>query len=502
MDASMCVSCQPGTYSALQGASNCSDCGVGYFQSESSQSACFSCVDYYQDNTLQSNPSKTGCEVNDILAQRLSLAEVFFNDGVSWYLTFTIAATFMAVAGIVGYSREAQPDRLANYTRMEAVYNSFASGFFFASEMFLSIAMWERSKALSIILALSRLVHFFGGMTIVTAMFGSLEMAQRLDHYMPGTSALRQSLDSEFTRENVYLVETVGLLAFADVCMVQFMPWKACKFYRLSEGYPNMMLLKLCMSIKWAHSLMAIFTELIYLSLYSVGDAADTNKIVLFLMNIVFGVIVVLSDTLVLCVRAEVLKEDEEKRVASEEKRVASEEKKRKLEGLKSDAKERQKEEEENDEDKGEHEGRSTFFTVTKSLYPKGASHHHHHHQQTTTTTKDRSKAPSIRNPLASAEEGEGGNQELTTDVEMRSQPRTQRQSAGLELAAVYHADHSSSSEDEESGREATGEYFTTFSDVNPMHTVENLESADHIPMDDRAESVSMAPSQGLERAL
>merc|ERR1711871_269101 len=324
---SECFPCQAGKIAEKPGSSNCTLCPIGFFQSQINATGCISCVKHYADHTLISNADRTGCESNPNLLG-LTLVEVMFGDSLaSWVTTFVVVMPFMMLAGTMTYMREREPRRLANYSRIEAAFNSFCSGFFFIIEVLLVIAMWPGSdlnKGLSAILAISRLVHTFAGIFVVTALFGRDRLAKRLDKYLPGIYDVRELVDTRFARENVYLVETVALFSFCDVCMLQFMPWKASHFYKISEGYPCIFMLKMLASIKTGQSVVAVTTELIYLGANNFKER-NINIWIFFYMNIIFGLITVAIDALLLCLRGNILVEDEKVRILVRERRKKNE---------------------------------------------------------------------------------------------------------------------------------------------------------------------------------
>jgi hypothetical protein len=132
-----------------------------------------------------------------------------------------------------------------------------------------------------------------------------------LDYFVRDAHAQREYLDGEFVRENVYMVEGVALLSLCDVTMLQYLPWKKSRFFVVSDGYPSQSLMQTTLLIKTVESFVTVTCEILYLELYS--NVADNplkspEAEALFYMNIVIGVITVVVDLLMLCMRGEILR--------------------------------------------------------------------------------------------------------------------------------------------------------------------------------------------------
>ena len=108
-----------------------------------------------------------------------SLTKVLFAQGLALSGTFIIAAVFVAVAGMITYMREKEPERLANYSRLDAVFHSFMSGFSFGADVFLITAVWADSPALAMVMLTARLFHFFGGIVLVASLFAPTDSVER-----------------------------------------------------------------------------------------------------------------------------------------------------------------------------------------------------------------------------------------------------------------------------------------------------------------------------------
>jgi hypothetical protein len=313
-----------GTFSAAEGLRKCSQCSVGQFQANPGKTECQVCTKVYSDDRLTNNAEFTACIVNDAL-ETDSITDMMFEQGGALSLTFMVAAGFVAMGVFMGYMREQEPDRLASFSRFEVLYNSFMSGFSFGADLFLIMAVLPDAPELGYVMALSRSIHFVGGAFLVWAIFGPEGGVRRLECVVPGITTMRNLIDDQFAHENVYLLESIALLSFCDISMLMFMPWKKSRFYVVSEGYPSFAIMKICMTIKTVQSFISVSCEITYLSLSAGGDTSDQAK-ALFYMNIVFGVVIVIMDLLMLCMRGGLLANVER----NEELAAQSDEEKRK----------------------------------------------------------------------------------------------------------------------------------------------------------------------------
>ena len=178
--------------------------------------------------------------------------------------------------------------------------------------------MWEYSKALAITTVVSRLIHLVIGTGLVMALYGRMDFVEAAEKYISGLQGARDCVDEEFCRENVFMVEGVSLLTFFDVSMLQFMPWKKSRFFVLSEGYPTMTMMKICMSVKTIQSLVSVTCETVFLVLN--GKRSQGQAQALLGLNIASGILTVLMDILVLCLRGGILEVTENERAEAARK--------------------------------------------------------------------------------------------------------------------------------------------------------------------------------------
>jgi hypothetical protein len=196
------------------------------------------------------------------------------------------------------------------------VYYSFLPGFSFGSWIFLVITVAAADTVLAMAMSFSRLLHLTGGIVVVLMLFGDERVGDRLGRvsaYMKRVRKQREHMDRAFARENVYLVEMMSLLSLCDITMFRFIPWTKSEFYKLSEGFPSMTIMNLCLVIKTVETTISVACDIAFLYLYGdsggVPSAQQQQTQALFVLNIIFGVGTVVMDLLVLCVRRGVLTE-------------------------------------------------------------------------------------------------------------------------------------------------------------------------------------------------
>lgn len=304
-----CQLCPPGTYGSILGARNdstCISCEKGKSSSANGARSCTACNGrlQYQDSTGQesckecsagsiSNDAHTACVAT---LSNPTLIDQVFKDGVVWYGTFAIAVGFGAVAAMMTRIREKDPERLATYSRAEAAYNSLIPGISFGSSLFLVSAVWQDSKyaSLGATMFVFRLLHVVGSAMSCFALLGPPEYVSKIDKHVEGVSGLRTLMDSDYAKENVWMIEVVILFTLCDVTMLQFIPWKKSKFFVLSMGYPNITLMKYCLLIKTVESIGMMVCEIAYLGADKESSSTTSPQAEgLFALNIIAGAVTV-----------------------------------------------------------------------------------------------------------------------------------------------------------------------------------------------------------------
>ena len=198
----------------------------------------------------------------------------------------------MAVAAMMQVMRERDPS-LARLTRLEMVINSIFPGFSFGSELFLVIGMWIEDPALGASMFIFRLMHMVGAILLVVVTYGKKRLAANFDWLVRDVSRLREKIDDDFSSTNTYFVACVTILGLCDITMLQFLPWKASRFYTLSEGFPSLGMMKLCLIIKMVQSAVSVICQVTYLAKTSdLNDPTTTAQAkALFGMNIVVSTV-------------------------------------------------------------------------------------------------------------------------------------------------------------------------------------------------------------------
>ena len=100
------------------------------------------------------------------------------NGGIAIYGTILICLFFVGVAVVITAIREKDPDRLANYPRSSALWNTFLPGFAFGSFIFLVAAVIETKPGIAVAIIMSRLLHTFGSAFILFILFGPAEQVR------------------------------------------------------------------------------------------------------------------------------------------------------------------------------------------------------------------------------------------------------------------------------------------------------------------------------------
>ena len=132
---------------------------------------------------------------------------------------------------------------------------------------------------------------------------------KEIDKWLPGAAMVHSLLEMSFTEGNVYLVEALVIFSMCEVTMFQFIPWKKSDFFRMSEGFPNMSVLRMCLFIKSVQSVITVSCEIVYLYMYENSDKEYTQA--LLIMNILVGVATVVIEVMMLCLRGNLLEQTE-----------------------------------------------------------------------------------------------------------------------------------------------------------------------------------------------
>ena len=213
------------------------------------------------------------------------------------------------VAGYIAYMREKLPDRLANYPRFYTLFNSSLSGFSFCAELLLLMAFFaEKYTGLGVVMLLGRLIHVVGGLVIGVALFGyGKRLEERAGCVLDGLSHVRDTMDQQYLEENIYMAEMTMLCALCDTTMLQFMPYKKSRFYSISEGWPTLKVMKICLAVKTVQTVMSVACELAYVSQEAQRFMSMESSALLYL-NIILNVFAVVYALVMLLMRQGILR--------------------------------------------------------------------------------------------------------------------------------------------------------------------------------------------------
>ena len=282
-------------------------------QADEGQQQCESCTES-RGARYTSDDSRTSCVLNEALLSG-SFIEYMLDSGAALGVSFVFAACFFMIAAYIAYVREKLPERLANFSRLSTLCSSLMSGFSAGAEFVLIMAFFTvepRRPGLGVVMLLGRLIHVVGGAVLGMALFGYGErMEERAGWLFAGMSSLSDTMDQEYLEENVYMVEMTMLCALCDTTMLQFMPYKKSRFYVISEGWPSMNMMKLCLAMRMVQTVVSVACELAYLSEEDDGGMNESESALLY-MNIILGVLGAAYALLMLFMRRGILRNTED----------------------------------------------------------------------------------------------------------------------------------------------------------------------------------------------
>jgi hypothetical protein len=270
---------------------------------------CKSCVAEHGE-LMTSNDQHTDCVFNEYFSQQ-SVSEVLFEKGIALCGSSGVAVIFMAIAVFMQYSGEKSSHDVAKRPRIGTIISSFLCGSSFGSEVFLVMGLFSSAPLLASTMVAFRSLHFLGGVTLMMALFGSEQTAQRLKGMLGEISTLRSSISMQFSRENMKVVGVLALFIFCDLSMVTFMPWKASRFVDESKGFPCISVLKLSLTVKTIQSTVSVFCQIYFLVVSGEGNLSDPatspQAKALFFVNIGLSLVGVVMSLLTLCLQERLL---------------------------------------------------------------------------------------------------------------------------------------------------------------------------------------------------
>ena len=128
-------------------------------------------------------------------------------------------------------------------------------------------------------------------------------------------------MDSDFVAEYPPVVGVSIILSLCDVMMVQFVPMRKSTFFDKSKGFATMPMMKFCLVLKTAQSLVSVICQIAYL--VSNNDdlqnpTASTEAKALFIMNILTAFVGVVMGVILLCLKQKFLREDDKEQQNAE----------------------------------------------------------------------------------------------------------------------------------------------------------------------------------------
>ena len=185
-----CEDCPAGKFSSVDGLYSCTFCSKSEYQPEKGQSSCLECPGVGEIGDAK----RTGCMTDPSIAKLRdsTFIEELFSEGIALYVSFSIAALFIATFFLVNFKKvwfnDAQQSlalpqskesgniesRVGIMTPLQIVMKSGLAGFSFGSELFLIIGLSEDAPHLSIVMLLFRLTHI-----LVAGMYVSMSLEMR-----------------------------------------------------------------------------------------------------------------------------------------------------------------------------------------------------------------------------------------------------------------------------------------------------------------------------------
>jgi hypothetical protein len=305
-ESATCKDCPAGKYGDKKGLSECTFCPTGQYQGGKGQSMCHSCSE--RDKLMTNTPDYTDCMVNQALMSD-SLVEVMFSNGTAYVVSFAISAVFVFVCGFMQRNRVKAGGGLGQLSRLQVVLKSALPGFSFGSEMFLVAGMMHEAPGLAAVMIFFRSMHPITTMYVLVCLFADVEMTTKV--LVSDSDKWKDAVHFEFARVNISAVVGVTLLSLCDVPMVRMMPWKDSDFYKESNGFPSMSLMRLCLGVETIQSTVSVICQIVFLSdFHDINDPLmSTQAKILFGLNILFSSVTVIISLVMLFFKNLLLKQ-------------------------------------------------------------------------------------------------------------------------------------------------------------------------------------------------
>ena len=187
--------------------------------------------------------------------------EIIFSNGAALYIAFAISAIFTLICGYMQMMRE-KADGLGQLNRFQVVLKSALPGFSFGSEMFLVAGMLYQAPGIAAVMILFRLLHPITIAYIMVCLFGDVEMTKKV---VADSHKWKDLAHFEFAKANIPAMVGITLLSMCDVTIVQMMSWKENDFYKDSNGFPSMSMMKLCLGVETTQSIVSVICQIVFL---------------------------------------------------------------------------------------------------------------------------------------------------------------------------------------------------------------------------------------------
>lgn len=328
----MCVDCPAGTFADKAGLGNCTLCPLGQVQPSTGSVSCLPCGALDTNNA-----ARTSCVRNSALFSA-SIVEEMFAKGVALSLAFAIAAGFAAMAAGLHYAkinfqfslhrdngadvRDDQEKRdvegqevvgLGMLKWHQVILKAAFPGLGFGSEIFLIIGMVSGgSPGLGGVMLAFRLLHLVTVVALGMAVLMPESELVRRNSFLNRLSD-SASLHKDFVLMNVPLVGAFAFACFCDVTVIQMLPWGDSKFFRSSQGYPSIEVMKLCLVVESIHAVVSVVCQLVYLGQNHEDDDPTTSNQAraLFGLSITFTMISLFLGLITFFLRGTLLSEAE-----------------------------------------------------------------------------------------------------------------------------------------------------------------------------------------------
>ncbi len=101
---------------------------------------------------------------------------------------------------------------------------------------------------------------------ICLAMYGGMAWTKR---FVSDADTWNGLIHQHFGKTNITAVGAITILSLCDVTMVQMLPWKNVAFYKESNGFPTMSLMRVCLGVETIQSIVSVLCQTIFLFMFN-----------------------------------------------------------------------------------------------------------------------------------------------------------------------------------------------------------------------------------------